>query len=259
MTEIPNDQKILSIDIGGSHIKATVLNMQGSFLQSYERLPTPSPPTPEKVLDVIKQLAQKLPGFDKIAAGFPGFIKEGIVKTAPNLGTDLWADFNLSKNLEEALCKPALAINDADLQGLSVVKGKGVEMMITLGTGFGSAVLNNGILIPHLEIAHHPISKNKDYDQYIGEKELLRIGEKKWNKRMKKVIEILKVVYNYDYLYISGGCAQKIKFELDKNISIVGNKDGIKGGAKLWEQKDKENALKEKLVDESNNIENLIV
>ena len=234
MTE--TDQKILAIDIGGSNIKATILNMQGTFLNEYEKMPTPSPATPGKVLDVIQLLAKKFPAYDKISAGFPGFIKDGIVKTAPNLGTEQWVNFNLKKKLEEILGKPAIAVNDADLQGLSVVSGKGFEMMITLGTGFGSAVLNDGILIPHLEIAHHPITKKKDYDAYIGENELKRIGLERWNKRMQRVIEILKVVFNYDRLYISGGCAQKLNFELDKNITIVGNRDGIKGGAKLWEQ-----------------------
>ena len=234
-----NDQKILSIDIGGSNIKATILNMQGTFLNEYERLPTPSPATPAKVLDVILLLAKKFPAYDRVAAGFPGYIKDGIVKTAPNLGTEQWANFNLKKKLEEILGKPAIAVNDADLQGVSVVSGKGVEMMITLGTGFGSALLNDGVLIPHLEIAHHPITKRKDYDKYIGENELKRIGLERWNRRMKRVIEILKVVFNYDRLYISGGCAQKINFELDKNITIVNNRDGIKGGAKLWAQKNK--------------------
>ena len=237
MTEA--DQKILTIDIGGSNIKATILNMQGTFLNEYERLPTPSPATPGKVLDVIQLLAKKFPAYDKIAAGFPGFIKDGIVKTAPNLGTAQWVNFNLNKKLEEILGKPAIAVNDADLQGLSVVSGKGVEMMITLGTGFGSAILNDGVLIPHLEIAHHPITKNKDYDAYIGEYEFKRIGKKKWNKRMRRVIRILKVVFNYDRLYISGGSAREINFKLDDNIIIVGNRDGIKGGAKLWEQQNK--------------------
>jgi polyphosphate glucokinase len=237
MTE--TDQKILTIDIGGSNIKATILNMQGTFLNEYERLPTPSPATPGKVLDVIKLLAKKFPAYDKIAAGFPGFIKDGIVKTAPNLGTEQWVNFNLKKKLEEILGKPAIAVNDADLQGLSIVSGKGVEMMITLGTGFGSAILNDGVLIPHLEIAHHPITKKKDYDAYIGEDEFKRIGKEKWNKRMKRVIEILKVVFNYDFLYISGGNADKISFKLDKNIIIACNRDGIKGGAKLWEQQNK--------------------
>jgi polyphosphate glucokinase len=237
MTE--TDQKILTIDIGGSNIKATILNMDGSFISEYQRLPTPSPSTPGKVLDVIKVLANKFPAYDKVAAGFPGFIKDGIVKTAPNLGTEQWANFNLNKKLEELLGKPAMAINDADLQGLSIVNGKGVEMMITLGTGFGSALLKDGILMPHLEIAHHPITKNKDYDAYIGEYEFKRIGKKKWNKRMKRIIDVLKIVFNYDVLYISGGNADKINFKLDDNIVIAGNRDGIKGGAKLWLQQNK--------------------
>ena len=239
-----NEQKILSIDIGGSNIKATVLNASGAFLQDYERLPTPSPATPGKVLDVIKQLAQKFPEYDKVAAGFPGFIKDGVVKTAPNLDTAAWANFNLNKALEEILNKPALVVNDADLQGLAVVSGKGLELMITLGTGFGTALLRDGVLMPHLEIAHHPVTKNKDYDEYIGEFEFKRIGKKNWNKRMKRVIGILKVVFNYDRLYISGGSAKEINFKLDDNIVIAGNRDGIKGGARLWEQEYKMNAGK---------------
>src|ERR1035437_9670452 len=134
-----NEEKILSIDIGGSNIKATVLNASVTFLEEYQRLPTPSPATPGKVLDVIKQLAQKFPGYDKVAAGFPGFIKDGVVKTAPNSGTAEWANFNLNKALEEVLGKPSLIVNDADFQGLFIVSGKGVELVITLGTGFGTA------------------------------------------------------------------------------------------------------------------------
>jgi len=248
MIQTENDQKILAIDIGGSHIKATLLNEAGVFLKDYEKLPTPLPATPGKVLDVIKQLSQSFQGYDKIAAGFPGFIKDGIVKTAPNLGSDQWIDFNLQKKLAEVLGKPALAINDADLQGISVVSGTGIEMMITLGTGFGTALLRDGILMPHLEMAHHPVSGKKTYDEYVGQEELSRIGEKKWNKRIKKVIEILKVVFNYDRLYISGGNADLIKFKLDKNITIASNKDGIKGGAKLWEQQFKSGAEKENVL-----------
>lgn len=231
--------RILSIDIGGSNIKATVLNIYGVFMQDYEKLPTPAPATPGRVLDVIKKLAENFPSFDKIAAGFPGYVKDGVVKTAPNLGTKQWVNFNLQKKLQEMLGKPALVINDADLQGLSMARGKGLEMMITLGTGFGTAILKDGMLLPHLELAHHPVSKKKTYDEYVGEAELIRIGEKKWNKRMKRVIEILKVVFNYDRLYISGGNADIIRFKLDSNIKIAGNKEGIKGGANLWLQQDK--------------------
>ncbi|MEP6952327.1 MAG: ROK family protein [Ginsengibacter sp.] len=253
------DQKILTIDIGGSNIKATILNMQGTFLTEYEKLPTPSPATPGRVLDAIQLLAKKFPSYDKIAAGFPGFIKDGIVKTAPNLGTEQWANFNLNKKLEEILGKPAIAVNDADLQGLSIVSGIGVELMITLGTGFGSALLKDGVLLPHLEIAHHPITKNKDYDQYVGEFEFKRIGKKKWNKRMIRIIKILKVVFNYDRLYISGGSAREINFKLDDNIIISGNRDGIKGGARLWVQQNKVLADGAKASATTDEIQNLVV
>ena len=109
-------------------------------------------------------------------------------------------------------------------------------MVVTLGTGFGTALLMDGNLLPHLEIAHHPVSKERDYDQYIGEKALEEVGIERWNKRIKKVIDILKTVINYDHLYISGGNSKKITFETDGNITRVSNIDGIKGGAKLWQK-----------------------
>ncbi|MEO6630450.1 MAG: ROK family protein, partial [Mucilaginibacter sp.] len=130
--------------------------------------------------------------------------------------------------------KPAKVVNDADMAGLGVIEGKGLELVITLGTGFGSALLLDGILLPHLEMAHHPVTKNATYDQYIGEKALEKLGIKKWNTRLKKLLAILKTVFNYDTLYLGGGNARKINFKLDKNIKIITNQDGIKGGARLW-------------------------
>ncbi len=94
-------------------------------------------------------------------------MKEGVVKTAPKLGNEMWKDFDLKKELQTHLRRPALVINDADLQGLSLAEGKGVEMLITLGTGFGSAVMRDGLLIPHLEMSQHPITKKKNYNDYL--------------------------------------------------------------------------------------------
>jgi len=231
-------ENILTIDIGGSFIKATVLSQQGELLQDYERLKTPEPATPQKVLETIQNLISDLLDYDKISVGFPGYLKKGIVQTAPNLGTELWKRVNLNKLISEALNKPVRIINDADLQGLGVVSEKGLEMVITLGTGFGSALLLDGHLLPHLELAHHPITRSKTYDDYIGDNALKKIGVKKWNKRMKKVLDILKTVFNYDSLYIGGGNSGKLNFKLDENIKIITNKDGIKGGARLWQLDD---------------------
>lgn len=226
--------KILCIDIGGSRVKGTVLDKEGNMLEEYRKLNTPSPSNPENVLKTIKELTSAFSGYNKISVGFPGYVKKGVVSTAPNLGTDAWKDFDLASNLQKLLGKPCKVVNDADLQGLGITDGKGLEMVITLGTGFGTAILQDGILLPHLELAHHPLLKADSYDEYIGEKALLKIGSGKWNKRMQKIIGILKTVFNYDHLYISGGNAKKLKFKLSDNISIANNQDGIKGGAKLW-------------------------
>jgi len=229
---------ILTIDIGGSFIKATVLNQEGELLQYYERAKTPDPAAPQKVLEVIQFMVSDFKDYDKISVGFPGYLKKGVVHTAPNLGTDLWKGVNLNKLLSDALKKPVRIANDADMQGLGIVSEKGLEMVITLGTGFGTALLLDGHLLPHLELAHHPITRNKTYDDYIGDNALKKTGVKKWNKRMKKVLDILKTVFNYDMLYIGGGNSGKLNFKLDENIKIITNKDGIKGGARLWQLDD---------------------
>jgi polyphosphate glucokinase len=234
MTKDPAQLRILSIDIGGSHIKATILNYKGELQMEYDKVETPQPAGPENLLAAIKTLVKDFPEYDCVSAGFPGYVRDGIVRTAPNLGTELWAQVNLGQKLEETLGKPAKVVNDADMQGLGVVDGKGLEMVVTLGTGFGTALLLDGHLLPHLEYAHQPITKSHTYDSYIGDRALDEIGKKKWNTRLENVLSIVKTVFNYDTLYIGGGNSRKIAFKLDDNIKIVSNEDGIKGGARLW-------------------------
>lgn len=234
MKNSPAQLKILSIDIGGSHIKSTILNEKGELQKNYEKVVTPNPASPDNVIKSIKTLVKDFPEYDKISVGFPGYVKDGVVKTAPNLDTSLWKDVDFAKKLEENLGKPAKVVNDADMQGLGVVEGKGFELVITLGTGFGTALLFNGSLLPHLEFSHQPFGKSDSYDKYIGEAALEKIGAKKWNKRMQKVFDVLKTVFNYDYLYIGGGNSDLLTFKLDKNMKIVKNADGIKGGSRLW-------------------------
>jgi polyphosphate glucokinase len=234
MKKTTSQVKILSIDIGGSHIKATILNKKGELKMDYDKIVTPAPASPDNVIKAIKTLVKNFPAYDKISVGFPGYVKNGIIKTAPNLNTKLWADVDLTKKISDALGKATQVVNDADMQGLGVVNGKGLEMVVTLGTGFGTALLMNGHLLPHFELAHLPVKTDKTYDQYIGEKALEKYGKERWNKRMQKVFEILKTVFNYDTLYIGGGNSDLLTFKLDKNMKIVTNADGIKGGARLW-------------------------
>ncbi|MCU0398324.1 MAG: ROK family protein [Cyclobacteriaceae bacterium] len=226
---------ILSIDIGGSNIKGVVMNPDGEVVQAFQKVKTPDKATPENVLEAIKKLVINFENYYRVSVGFPGYVKKGIVYTAPNLDTESWKGVNLNYLISDALDKPVRTANDADLHGIGVVRGKGLEMVITLGTGFGTALLLDGNLLPHLELAHHPITKKNTYDTYIGDSALKRIGPVKWNKRVQKILKALKVVFNFDHLYIGGGNASKINFRLDKTITIISNKDGIRGGARLWQ------------------------
>src|SRR5262245_3171508 len=132
---------ILAVDIGGSHIKGTILNPQGQQQTEYKKFVTPPQVTPSGVLDIIRQIAKDMPEYAHISVGFPGYVRNGIVYTAPNLFTDHWKEIPLGQQIADALKKPVRLVNDADQLGLGVVSGKGFEIAVTLGTGFGTAVL----------------------------------------------------------------------------------------------------------------------
>lgn len=235
MKKTPKDKRILTIDIGGSGVKASLTDLEGNIIVDYKKVNTPFPANPDNILRSIKELVDDFPAYDAISAGFPGYVKDGVVHTAPNLDNDSWKLTDLAVELSKMLGKPAQVVNDADLQGLGIVNGKGLEMVMTLGTGFGTALLKDGVLLPHLELSHLPVNKKIDYDGYIGEAALQEIGEKRWNKRMERVFQIFKTVINYDALFVSGGNAKRITFPLDDNVKIVSNRLGIRGGARLWQ------------------------
>ena len=116
------------------------------------REPTPTPPVaPQTLTAAIDTAAATLGGFDRVSVGFPGAVREGRVLTAPNLGTELWADFDLQTALAGRWGKPVRVMNDADVQGFGAIAGKGVEMVLTLGTGAGTSIFYNGQIMPHLE------------------------------------------------------------------------------------------------------------
>src|SRR5579864_6737889 len=173
-------EHILTIDVGGSHIKGCILDSEGNEQMKYKKLVTPVGATPVTVLKTILTLVDGMPDYDKVSVGFPGYVRNGIVFTAPNLQNQHWKHIEFGQQVSEALRRPVRLVNDADQLGLGVVSGKGYELAVTLGTGFGTAVLIDGILLPHLELAHHPIHKGKDYDAYIGEKAMKKAGKEKW-------------------------------------------------------------------------------
>ena len=225
--------RTLAVDIGGTGIKALVLSATGKPLTERSRIKTPRPATPGAVITAIVGLAKAQGKFDRVSVGFPGVIRRGVTVTAPNLDGN-WRHFKLAEILSQKLGTPVRAANDADVQGFGAIKGQGVELVITLGTGFGSALFVDGRLVPNLEIAHHPFDKGQTYEEKLGDAARKKIGKKKWNKRLITAIATLEHAFNYDHLYIGGGNAQKIITRLPSNTRIVENVAGLLGGIALW-------------------------
>lgn len=232
-TATPAQPLTLAVDIGGSGVKVMILDPAGNPLSERARLETPEPATPDAVLQAIGQLA-KDKSFDRVSVGFPGVVRQGVTYTAANLDQG-WIGFDLGKALTELLEKPVRVINDADMQGLGAIEGKGVELMMTLGTGTGFALFVNGSLVPNLELGHHPFRKGETYEEQLGRAALDAVGKKRWNERLQKAIATLSHAFNYDRLYLGGGNAKKIEISLPENVCVVPNINGLLGGIALWQ------------------------
>jgi polyphosphate glucokinase len=225
--------RTLAVDIGGTGVKTIVLDPSGKPLTERLRVDTPNPATPKAVIAAIAGMAKRQGAFDRVSVGFPGVVRRGVTETAWNLDRR-WIGTDLGTRLQETLGKPVRAANDADVQGLGVIRGRGVELVVTLGTGFGSSLFIGGHLVPNVQLAHHAGWGKKTYEQELGAKALEKAGKKKWNKRLSKAIASLDALFNFDRLYIGGGNAKKVTLELPPRVKLVSNMAGLTGGIALW-------------------------
>jgi polyphosphate glucokinase len=214
-------------------VKAILLNTKGRPIGERQRVDTPRPATTEAVLAAIDQIIKPLGAFDRASVGFPGVVKRGVTYTAHNLDPS-WIGFDLERVLARKWKRPVRVANDAAVQGYAAIRGRGVELVITLGTGLGSSLFTDGHLVAGLELAHHPWKKKLTYEDFLGREGFQRLGRKRWNKQVEKAIEQVEALFNYDHLYIGGGNATKIDFSLPANVTRVPNDDGLLGGVALW-------------------------
>jgi polyphosphate glucokinase len=167
----------------------------------------------------------------------PEFVKVGGLGTA--VDADLvhaWADYELADAVSHVLGQPTRVANDADVQGLGVVAGTGLELVVTLGTSVGTGLFENGRLAPHMEFAHHPFRDGETYYEQLGDAARTRVGDAQWNLRVQLAIETLDALFFFDHVYVGGGNSGRVTADLGPKASIVDNAAGILGGVKLWER-----------------------
>jgi len=247
-TSWPDDVKTLAIDIGGTGLKASVLDAAGQMTVDRVRTETPYPCPPELLISSLLELVKPLPEFHRVSVGFPGLIRGGSVVMVPSLSRIVqagppdpgmvaaWSNYPLETRLREAFGKPLLLANDADVQGCAVVRGVGFELVLTLGTGLGCALFQDGELLPHLELPHGPFRQGQSFEEQLGQAARKAVGQARWNVRLQKALEEFSLMVRYDHVYIGGGNARKVNADLGPNATVVDNTAGILGGIKLWER-----------------------
>lgn len=241
-------EKTLAIDIGGSGLKASVLDPTGQLLAEPVRVETTYPCGPTQLVGRLAELVAPLPPYTRVSGGFPGVVRAGRVLSAPHFVTvggpgtpvdpDLaqaWAGFDLATALQERLGSPVRLVNDAELQGAAVISGQGLELVITLGTGLGTALFDDGAVAPHLELAHHPFRKDQTYNEQVGNAARKRVGDRKWNRRVLLAVQTLDALLFYDRIYVGGGNAKRVTVDLGPKATFVENRAGILGGITLWD------------------------
>jgi polyphosphate glucokinase len=244
----PVEPLTLAIDVGGTGLKASVLDANGAMVADRVRVDTTYPCPPSKLVEDLASMVAPLPHAQRVAVGFPGMVRKGVVLSAPHFVTingpgtavddrlvDQWAAYDLAGALKKHLGLPTRVANDADLQGAAVIKGDGLELVVTLGTGVGTAFFYEGRLLPHFEFAHAPFRKGETYNEQLGDAARKAIGNNRWNGRVRKAISGFRSLVFFDHCFVGGGNSRRLTIDLGADVSLVDNSAGILGGIKLWE------------------------
>jgi len=241
----------LAIDCGGTALKASVLDEQGTMRVPRMTVATPYPLSPRRFLDVIAEMASALPPAQRATVGMPGMIRHGVVVTTPHyinvrgpftrvdpaLET-AWTGYDVRAALTQRLGIPTLVLNDAEVHGAGVIAGTGLELVLTLGTGLGAAMFDGGRLAPHLEWSQAPVRRGVTYDLFLGDKERRFVGDSIWSRRVRQTITDLRPVFRWDRVYLGGGNARRLRpsqlVKLGPDVVIVPNDAGVAGGVRAW-------------------------
>jgi predicted NBD/HSP70 family sugar kinase len=212
---------VLVIDVGGTNVK--ILATGQSEPRKFPSGPTL---TPEAMATGVMKLAEDWP-YDVVSIGYPGLVVRGKILTEPhNLGFG-WVGFDF----QAAFGKPVKLVNDAAMQALGSYQG-GLLLFLGLGTGLGSAVVAEGVVVP-MELAHMPYRKGT-YEDYVGRRGLKRMGRKKWARHVAIVVSRMAAALHPDDIVLGGGNTKKLK-ALPPGSRAGQNVNAFAGGFRLWE------------------------
>jgi polyphosphate glucokinase len=219
--------ELLGIDIGGTGIKGSPVSLEaGDITSARFKLPTPKPATPEAVADVVGKVVAKFPDCSgRIGITFPGVVRHGVVLTAANMHKG-WIGLDADVFFTEKLGRPVHLLNDADAAGVAEMRygaGKGVTgvvVMVTLGTGIGSALFNEGTLVPNTEFGHMEMNGMDAELQASGRaQEREKLSWKQYSKRLQQYLTLLHGLV-WPSLVIVGGGVSKESEKFLPNISL---------------------------------------
>ena len=236
--------EILGIDIGGTGIKGALVNVEtGEMITERHRIPTPSSRKPEEMAEVVAQIVEHFSYKGPVGCGFPSIVKQGVCKSEGNLHKS-WVGVNIDELFTKVSGQPFTVVNDADAAGYASInygvgKGRdGLVIMVTIGTGLGSGVFYNGVLLPNFELGQIPYKKYKKIETWAAAsaKERENLSYEKWGKRFNKFLKLVELITAPDLIIVGGGTSKKwrefqhfididtevVKAELMNNAGIIG-------------------------------------
>ena len=214
---------MLVIDVGGTNVKILATGKR-----TPRKISSGPNMTAQDMVEGVRTLAADW-SYDAVALGYPGAVRDGRPAAEPkNLG-DGWMKFDF----EKAFGCPVKVINDAAMQALGSYDG-GRMLFLGLGTGLGSALITDGVLVP-MELAHLRYRKGRTYEDYVGLRGLKRFGKKKWRRYVMDIVTALKNALQADHVVLGGGNAKRLK-RLPKDVRLGDNEHAFTGGFRLWEE-----------------------
>lgn len=237
---------ILGVDVGGSGIKGAIVDTEtGQLLAERIRIETPQPATPEAVALALKDLIQRHGWQGPVGVGFPAAIQHGVARTAANIDTS-FIGLSVADYFSQQTGCPIHVANDADVAGLAEMRfgagkdNKGVVLIVTIGTGLGTALFTHGQLLPNTELGHIFLANGQEAERYASDaaRERHDLKWKEWGERFNRYLTTMEGLFWPDLIVLGGGASKKLE-KFAESLSVKApvvpasflNQAGIVGAA----------------------------